>query len=313
MKKTVKRKKRIHIIFLPVVLCAIATVLYSLAFVMTDDTKAPEIEIQQQVLEVSVEADDAALLQGITAKDNADGDVTDSLIVEKISSLTQEHTATVTYAAFDRAGNVAKANRTVKFTDYQPPKFQQNRSLTFPANSMQNILHFMGATDAIDGDLSSRVKGTILSNASGLNNPGLYQVEFRVTNSMNDTVYLTLPVEVYPSGTYNANVGLSEYLVYVKTGTVFRGEDYLEKILVGTQEYPLKNQSGAEGNTAKIDLYFNEYVNPNSVTEPFVRVVNVDMVSDVDTKTPGVYSVTYTVDYDGVYTGYARLNVVVEE
>jgi hypothetical protein len=97
------------------------------------------------------------------------------------------------------------------------------------------------------------------------------------------------------------------------TGTVFRGEDYLEKILVGTQEYPLKNQSGAEGNTAKIDLYFNEYVNPNSVTEPFVRVVNVDMVSDVDTKTPGVYSVTYTVDYDGVYTGYARLNVVVEE
>ena len=83
--------------------------------------------------------------------------------------------------------------------------------------------------------------------------------------------------------------------------------------MVGTQEYPLKNQSGAEGNTAKIDLYFNEYVNPNSVTEPFVRVVNVDMVSNVDTKTPGVYSVTYTVDYDGMYTGYARLNVVVEE
>ena len=69
MKKTVKRKKRMHIIFLPVVLCAIATVLYSLAFVMTDDTKAPEIDIQQQMLAVSVEADDAALLQGITAND----------------------------------------------------------------------------------------------------------------------------------------------------------------------------------------------------------------------------------------------------
>lgn len=312
MKKTVKRKKRLHIIFLPVVLCAIVTALYSLAFVMTDDTKAPEIEIQQQMLEVSVEADDAALLQGITAKDNADGDVTDSLIVEKISSLTREHTATVTYAAFDSSGNVAKVNRTVKFTDYQPPRFYQNYSLTFSDNSMQNILDFVGATDTIDGDISNRVKGTLLSNVSGLNGPGIYEVEFRVTNSMKDTAYLTLPVEVYPAGAYSASAQLSEYLVYIKAGTAFSPEDYLEKLLVGTLEYPLKNQNGANGGT-KIILSFDDYIDPKSVTEPFTRVVNVDMDSNVDVRTPGVYSVAYTVDYDGIYTGYARLNVVVEE
>ena len=312
MKKTVKRKKRLHIIFLPVVLCAIVTALYSLAFVMTDDTKAPEIEIQQQMLEVSVEADDAALLQGITAKDNADGDVTDSLIVEKISSLTREHTATVTYAAFDSSGNVAKVNRTVKFTDYQPPRFYQNYSLTFSDNSMQNILDFVGATDTIDGDISNRIKGTLLSNVSGLNGPGIYEVEFRVTNSMKDTAYLTLPVEVYPAGTYSASAQLSEYLVYIKAGTAFSPEDYLEKLLVGTLEYPLKNQNGANGGT-KIILSFDDYIDPKSVTEPFTRVVNVDMDSNVDVRTPGVYSVAYTVDYDGIYTGYARLNVVVEE
>lgn len=311
VKKTVKRKQRMHIIFLPVLICGILTAVYAMLFVMTDDTKAPQIQIDQEILEVSVGADDAALLQGVSAKDNADGDVTDSLIVEKISSLAKDHTATVTYAAFDSSGNVAKASRTLKYMDYQSPKFSQNQSLTFSANSMQNILSFMGATDAIDGDISSRVKGTLLSNANSLNEPGLYQVEFRVTNSMNETVYLTLPVEVYPAGTYNANVELSDYLVYVKTGTAFDPESYLEKVVVGTREYSLKNQDPTR--QEKIRVYFNRYVDPDSVSEPNVRVVNVDMLSDVDTKTPGVYSVAYTVDCDGLYTGYARLNVVVEE
>lgn len=311
MKRTVKRKQRMHIIFLPVLICGILTAVYAMLFVMTDDTKSPQIQIDQEILEVSVGADEAALLQGVSAKDNADGDVTDSLIVEKISSLAKDHTATVTYAAFDRSGNVAKASRTLKYMDYQSPKFSQNQSLTFSANSMQNILSFMGATDAIDGDISSRVKGTLLSNANSLNEPGLYQVEFRVTNSMNETVYLTLPVEVYPAGTYNANVELSDYLVYVKTGTAFDPESYLEKVVVGTREYSLKNQDPTR--QEKIRVYFNRYVDPDSVSEPNVRVVNVDMLSDVDTKTPGVYSVAYTVDCDGLYTGYARLNVVVEE
>ena len=311
VKRTVKRKQRMHIIFLPVLICGILTAVYAMLFVMTDDTKSPQIQIDQEILEVSVGADDAALLQGVSAKDNADGDVTDSLIVEKISSLAKDHTATVTYAAFDRSGNVAKASRTLKYMDYQSPKFSQNQSLTFSANSMQNILSFMGATDAIDGDISSRVKGTLLSNANSLNEPGLYQVEFRVTNSMNETVYLTLPVEVYPAGTYNANVELSDYLIYVKTGTAFDPESYLEKVVVGTREYSLKNQGPTR--QEKIRVYFNRYVDPDSVSEPNVRVVNVDMLSDVDTKTPGVYFVAYTVDCDGLYTGYARLNVVVEE
>lgn len=311
VKRTVKRKQRMHIIFLPVLICGILTAVYAMLFVMTDDTKSPQIQIDQEILEVSVGADEAALLQGVSAKDNADGDVTDSLIVEKISSLAKDHTATVTYAAFDRSGNVAKASRTLKYMDYQSPKFSQNQSLTFSANSMQNILSFMGATDAIDGDISSRVKGTLLSNANSLNEPGLYQVEFRVTNSMNETVYLTLPVEVYPAGTYNANVELSDYLVYVKTGTAFDPESYLEKVVVGTREYSLKNQDPTR--QEKIRVYFNRYVDPDSVSEPNVRVVNVDMLSDVDTKTPGVYFVAYTVDCDGLYTGYARLNVVVEE
>ena len=100
-------------------------------------------------------------------------------------------------------------------------------------------------------------------------------------------------------------------MIYVKTGAAFEPEPYLEKLVVGTLEYPLKDQNSAQ--QEKTRIYINNYVDPDSAPGPNVCVVNVDMVSDVDTKTPGVYAVTYTVDYDGLYTGYARLNVVVEE
>lgn len=326
MNKNRRRKKRTYLTFLPVVICAIATAIYTGLFVLTDDTKAPKITMDTQELEVSVQADEEALLQGVSAEDNADGDVTESLLVEKISSLTKDHTATVTYAAFDKSGNVAKATRTVRYTDYQPPSFYQTKSLTVPANSMADIVKFMGAVDPIDGDISNQVKGTLLSNTSGLNNPGMYEVEFRVTNSMNDTVYITLPVEVYPSGTYNANVELSEYLVYAKVGDPFKPASYLKNVVIGTTKYPLDNQNPRVSNLTaeqvrqlgnnreeEVRTYINSYVNPKENVDPYVHIVNVEMNSNVDMSKPGVYAVTYTVDYKGNYKGYSRLNVVVEE
>lgn len=326
MNKNRRRKKRTYLTFLPVVICAIATVIYASLFVLTDDTKAPKITMDTQELEISVQADEKALLQGVSAKDNADGDVTESLLVEKISSLTKDHTATVTYAAFDKSGNVAKASRTVKYTDYQAPSFYQTKSLTVSANSMADIVKYMGAKDPIDGDISNQIKGTLLSNTSGLNSPGMYEVEFRVTNSMNDTVYITLPVEVYPSGTYNANVELSEYLVYAKVGDPFKPASYLKNVVIGSLIYPLDNQNPRVSNLTaeevrqlgndreeEVRTYINSYVNPKENVDPYVHIVNVDMNSNVDMSKPGVYAVTYTVDYKGAYKGYSRLNVVVEE
>lgn len=326
MKKTVKRKKIVNYTFLPVLICAIATAVYGFLFVLTDDTKAPDIQIDTDVLAVSVSADEAALLQGVTATDNADGDVTASILVEKISNLTEENTATITYAAFDAAGNVAKASRTLKYMDYRPPVFCQNKSLTLVANTTVDILSFMRAEDFIDGDISNRIKGTLVSNTGSLSTPGIHQVEFRVTNSMNDTEYITLPVEVYAAGTYNANVQLSDYLIYLQAGSVFNPADYLESLVVGTTSYSLKNQNPPVSNltpeqiqslgsdrTQEIRTYINRYVDPDDNWDPYVRIVNVEIKNDVITTMPGVYSVTYTVDYEGIYTGYARLNVVVEE
>ena len=50
------------------------------------DNSAPEISFQSEELQVSVTADDAALLEGVTAWDEQDGDVTSSIVVERVSN-----------------------------------------------------------------------------------------------------------------------------------------------------------------------------------------------------------------------------------
>ena len=63
----------------------------------------------------------------------------------------------------------------------------------------------------------------------------------------------------------------------------------------------------------EIRTYVDNYVDPRTNEDRFVRIVNVDIMSGVFIGKPGVYSVTYTVDMDGDYKGYTRLHVVVEE
>lgn len=238
-------------------------------------------------LEISVLASDEELLQGVSAQDGKDGDVTGSIVIERISNITSEHTATITYAAFDEAGNVAKASRTLRYTDYTGPRFGQTKALVFSDSTSPDVLDYMTAQDMLDGDLSDRVKGTLVSDATSLNYVGLHQVEFRVSNSMGDTVHIKLPVEVYEAGTYNASVELTDYLVYVKKGADFKAEDYLETLTVGSINYSLKVEN------TDLDI-------------------EVDIADPVDADVPGVYSVAYTVTMDR-YVGYTRLNVVVEE
>ena len=297
--------KKLYVI-IPLLACCILTAVYCLFFILLEDRKAPIIEMTSDTVTVSVRDGQSALMKGVSATDDKDGDVTDSIIIEKISAFTQDKKATVTYVAYDSVGNASKASRTVVFTDYQPPKFGQTKALVFASNTSPDVLSFMTAEDKIDGDISNRVKGTLLSQATSLSYPGEHIIEFRVTNSMGDTRRITLPVDVYQPQEYNARVDLTDYLVYVKAGEEFNPQRYMYSLVVGSNEYLLDPVANPE-----IKLYTNNYVSP--AVNPSATIVNATVKSDVDTAKPGVYSVTYTVDYDGRYTGFTRLNVVVEE
>ena len=280
---------------LMIALCLVVFVAYRAVNQIVADTEAPKIAVDSQQLEVSVQDNKSVLLQGVTAMDNRDGDVTASLLVENIRLLDTDGTVTVTYAAFDRAGNVAKAQRQVRYTDYESPKFTLSAPLVFAQGSNFDVLNVIGAQDVMDGNIQHRIRATSMD-ATSVSTLGSHEVQFQVTSSLGDTAKEVFPVEVYAAGTYEAALTLTEYLVYVPVGTTFLAENYLEEFTLSQKTISLKN-----GLPNGYSLRTSGRVNTNS---------------------PGVYSVGFTVTYTPEnegntqmvrkYTGYSKLIVVVE-
>lgn len=99
--------KKIVIILctLDVILTALGVMLY-----LDEDRTAPVIHMEEVQLEYREGMTDEELLEGITATDETDGDVTGSLVVEKVSEV-GDGTAIVTFGARDRSNNVVKGSR----------------------------------------------------------------------------------------------------------------------------------------------------------------------------------------------------------
>lgn len=282
MKKWIKR-----LLLILVVLCAALFFGYYLNLQQERDHTAPEIFMETDVISVSVYAQQDCLLDGVTAWDDRDGDVTEFLVVEGVSAIGEDHSATVTYAAFDQAGNVTKAERVVSYTDYEGPKFDFTVPLVFRSGYVIDMQDYVTASDPMDGDLTDKIKAALSGDKGGsLSTVGTHQVELRVTNSMGDTARLTVPVEVYESTQYNATVNLTKGLVYLEKGSSFRAGAYLESLYAGYQTV--------------------------SPTQLIAAGADISIQSDVQSNVPGTYSVTYTVTY-GSYTGFTRLIVVVED
>ena len=289
-------KKRMTILTIVLILGCLAAYLgYCTLDRMRTDTKAPEIILEDMHPEISVHDPASALLQGISAQDNFDGDVTDSILVEKTALLDGTGRISVTYAAFDRAGNVSKATREAKYTDYVSPRFSLSAPLIYRAGSNFDVLANVGATDMVDGDIRHRIRATSLGMESVLN-LGVHEVEFRVSNSLGDTSVLVLPVNVVEAGISEATLTLTEYLVYLPKGGDFDAEDWLDQFILRDQ---------------KTDL-----------TRGLPAGYTLNVTGKVQTGVPGVYTLDYQVTYSDkiqtepvMYRQYAassRLIVVVE-
>lgn len=281
-------KKRNWIYLLLMALCVAAFCIYYTVDGVRTDSRAPVIQFSDELLEVSVADPEEMLLQGVTASDHNDGDVTDLVVVESIRLDSPDGTLNVGYAAFDAAGNVAKATRQVRYHDYESPRFHLTEPLVFIQNRDVDLLEFIRAEDKVDGDLSHRVKVAAIANSIS-KEVGSYDVLCRVTNSLGDMAELTIPAEILPSGKYNGSVELSDYLVYLPQGGQFRAESFLKSFSYNAE-------------TIRLDG-----TRPGNIT--------VKTVGQVDMQTPGVYDVTYTVACtvgNQTYTGYSRLVVVVE-
>ena len=99
-------KKLVFIIAgIDIVLLAVCMFLY-----LGKDRTAPVISFGENAVSYEEGMDERLLLQGVVAMDEKDGDVSDSLLVEKIAG-TNGKEVIVTYVARDSANNVGKASR----------------------------------------------------------------------------------------------------------------------------------------------------------------------------------------------------------
>jgi len=105
------REKKIAILFsiLDVIIMAVIVVFY-----LQLDRKEPKIDFTNQNKDVvySREMTTKELLEGVTASDNVDGDVSDRVVIEKI--VENNNSVVVYYAVSDKAGNVHKASSVFK-------------------------------------------------------------------------------------------------------------------------------------------------------------------------------------------------------
>lgn len=284
-------KKRNWIYLVLIALCIGVWAAYWAIDQMGTDHRAPEIITSADAPAVSVLEPASAFLQGVTATDNVDGDVTGSLVVESVKLLDTDGTVELTYAAFDAAGNVAKVRQQAKYTDYESPRFSLNQTLAFSQNTNVDLFQYIAATDKVEGDISHRIRITSLDQNS-LSAPGTYDVELRVNNSLGDSVKLIVPVEIYQAGSYGATVELTDYLVYLPVGADFYAKNYLSAFIRSGNRVSLRNHIPSE--------------------------YSLHVIGEVDTDTPGVYQVAYRVtelpqnSSAKSVVGYSKLIVVVE-
>lgn len=280
-----KKSTRRHLQILLLAAAVIMVILYIVnrwVLYSRFDRSTPEITFDSEVLEVSVAVTEEELLNGVTAADKKDGDVTDTIIIESISKMLGDHERIVTYAAFDKDNHVGKAQRKIRYTDYTSPRFSLDGPLeagTMNAE-MSDILAPLHATDCIDGDLTSQIVVIDTEITSMSADAMTAQYEVQVTNSCGDVTTLKLPVrmQMNTSGSF-AEIKLSEYLAYRKVGEAVDPAAFVVSASAGGQEY---------------------------------GVGGVQINSNLDTSMPGVYTVTYTLSVEGNSTS-TDLIIVVEE
>ena len=265
--------RQIILILLAVLSAAyIATLVYQGSSTRHDP---PVISCPSGVLEVSAADDESVLLEGVTASDPQDGDLTDHIIIGGISKLISKDTAKVTFMVFDSDDNMGSFVRYIRYTDYHRPQFSVEKPLAFSSSKEVSLLDRLKAYDVVDGDISGRIR---VSTLASTDNSEIYDITIQVTNSVGDTAWLQLPVLVQQTNPLRPVIDLSSYLIYTEVGSSFEPSAYVAGL---------------------------------TVSDAVEDATKVSFSSNVDTSQAGTYRVVYTYSAAGI-TGTAILTVVVQ-
>ena len=242
------------------------------------DSTYPEIHFEENVIQMETGDSEDRLLEGVTAYDGKDGDLTSKVFVESISNFVEPGVSNVSYVVYDADRHAAKASRRVVYLDYTPPRFVLRHSPVYHVGEKINLTDFIGAEDMIDGDISSSVRfntSTIPNNTEGI-----HQLTVTVTNSKGDTSELSLKVKVEGDSNVAPKIELKQYILYLHKGDSFSAGNYI--------------------------------VSASKADETRISTSQIEIESNVQTEEEGVYSVVYTVRDENGNKGTTEMIVVAE-
>ncbi|MBC1920465.1 DUF5011 domain-containing protein [Listeria booriae] len=213
---------------------------------------APEIFASDKTISIG---DNFDPLEGVTASDTEDGDLTSSItILENNLDTSTEGIYQITYIVKDNYGKES-SQINIKVTVVNDAPSIQADNLVLHVGELFDPLKGVTASDKQDGDLTSKIE--VISNSVDTSAEGEYEVQYSVTDSHNKTVIKTIQI------------------VVVNDAPQIIAED--RTILVGDLFDPLEDvtaQDTEDGDlTAKIEVISNT----------------------VDTLTEGEYTVFYSV------------------
>lgn len=218
------------------------------------DNNPPVVTCDNEEITVSIDVTEEELLEGVKAEDKRSGDVSDTLVIESLSAFSEDGKRVVTYAAVDESMNVGRCEQTVIYEGYEKPRFAMSESLCFAVGDKVDLLRPVSVSSVLDGNLTDNIKYS-LTEVIDKTTPGNYPIEYRVTDSGGNVVYLNTYVEICDSSYSGIDVKLSEYLVYVKAGESFNPEAYY-----AGADYDGTLQIQSNVNTGEPGTYFVDYI-----------------------------------------------------
>lgn len=256
----------------------VANIWASMQYSRSHNTEGPTIQSQSDTLNLSVTDGGEALLQGLTASDPQDGDLTGSILVASSSYFVEPGVFDVDYVVFDSHRNSAEYTRRVSYSDYTHPRFRVSEPLVYVRGENIRYLNNITAEDVLDGDLTEmiKIKASNVSNYTA----GAYPVLLEVTNSHGDRQEVELYVIVLDHRETGPRIELKEYLTYVTAGDSFDPYHLVESV------------TDSKGDS--------------------VNRGQVSVLGSVDTDKPGSYQLIFSYD-DGKAEGRAYTTVVVRE
>ena len=220
---------KISLISLLVLLIVFQAVTVYRAERRSDDT--PIITSDVDKIQIPCQYTKEDLLQGLSAYDEADGNITEKILIGDFSDFTQRGVSSLEYAVYDKDGNAAVFTREVVFSDYVSPRILISNPLVFkPATSIYDIpLLILKGKDVIDGDITSRL--LITFDDVDFYEPGKYNISVNLKNSFGDEVNMDLPIHILDPEISGYLIAINEPIIYVDKGSVVIPEDHIAAVV----------------------------------------------------------------------------------